>query len=218
MTDDFNQIVEVRINRIKSLTGHNKGTDEWLEAGGLALTVLHDTAGGSHPLFSVLDNALKKKDFDGVHAMSRSVVELFESGSLKSPRLAIAHEIEGDLLDIAQAQAQEAEKVSDTNRKQLQLAIAAFLTGASLEDGMRRLCDARGLTYDVAKTTISKLQSALYQPSRNIEIISSSENKQITMWGDTRNKADHGHFGDITQTEVVTMLMGVRAFLDKHLP
>lgn len=83
---------------------------------------------------------------------------------------------------------------------------------------MRRLCDAQEIAYDAGKTTISKLQTALYQPTKNVEIISASENKQIKSWGDTRNKADHGRFGDITHTEVVAMLMGVRAFLNKHLP
>lgn len=218
MTDDLNKIVKVRIERIKNLTRDNQGTNQYLEAGGLALTVLHDTVGGSHPLWAVLDTALKKNDWSGALAASRGVMTLFEQGSLKSPRLAIAHEIEGDLLDIAQAQAQAAETAKDPNQKQLQLAIAAFLAGASLEDALRRICDAQGIVYDVGRTTIAKFQTALYQPAKKIEVISASENKQITAWGDTRNKADHGRFGEITHTEVVAMIMGVRAFLDKHLP
>jgi len=218
MTDDLNAIIKARIERIEALANDDQGSDQWLEAGGLALTVLHDTVGGSHPLCAVLDNSLKKNDWSGALAASRGVVTLFKQGSLKSPRLAIAHEIEGDLLDIAQVQAQAAEATKDVNQKQLQLAIAAFLAGASLEDGLRRLCDAQGIAYEAGKTTISKLQAALYQPSKKIEVISVSENKQITAWGDTRNKADHGRFGEITHTEVVTMLMGVRVFLDKHLP
>ena len=68
------------------------------------------------------------------------------------------------------------------------------------------------------RTTIAKLQAILYQPSKNIQVITQSENKQITAWGDTRYKADHGKFHEITQTEVVAMLMGVRALGDKYLP
>ncbi len=218
MSDDLNAITKARIEQIKHLTHDERGSTQWLEAGGLSLTVLHDTVGGSHPLYAVLDNALKKNDFDGALAASRGVVTLYEQGSLKSPRLVIAHEIEGDLLDIAQGQAQAAETAKDANQKQLQLSISAFLAGASLEDALRRLCDARGIAYEAGRTTISKLQAALYQPAKQIEIISASETKQITAWGDTRNKADHGRFTEITQTEVVTMIMGVRAFLDKHLP
>ena len=218
MSDDLNTIVKALIERIRYLTNDEQGSDQWLEAGGLAMAVLHDTVGGRHPLCSVLDNALKNNAFRVALASARGVLALFEQGSLKSPRLAIAHEIEGDLLDIAQAQAQAAETAREASNKQLQLALAAFLAGAALEDALRRLCDAGGIAYEVGKTTISKLQTALYQPSKQIEVISSSENKQITTWGDTRNKADHGRFAEITQTEVVAMLMGVRAFLDKHLP
>jgi hypothetical protein len=145
-------------------------------------------------------------------------VALYEQGGFKSPRLAIAHEIEGNLLDIAQAQAQAGEANKDAGQKQIQLAVAAFLAGAALEDALRRLCDAHGVAYDAARTTIAKLQAGLYQPSKNIEYISNSENKQITSWGDTRNKADHGKFSELTQTEVISIIMGTRAFVDKHLP
>lgn len=218
MAEDRNEAMKSRIQRIRDLTRDNQGSLQFFEAGGLALTVLDDTVGGSHPLMAVLDNALKSKDYAGTVAASRAVVTLYEQGNLKSPRLAIAHEIEGNFLDIAQAQAQAAETSKDPNQRQLQLAIAAFLAGASLEDALRRLCDAHSIAYDVDRTSISKLQSALYQPSKKIEIISASENKQITVWGDTRNKADHGRFGEITHTEVVAMVLGVRALLDKHLP
>jgi hypothetical protein len=218
MSNDLAATVRARIERVKMLAGPGKGNVQNLEAGGLALTVLHDTVGGSHPLYAILDNALKNNHWAGALAASSGVVTLFEQGGLVSPRLAIAHEIEGDLLNIAQAQAEAAETTKDATQKQLQLAISAFLIGASLEDALRRLCDARGIGYEAGKTTISKLQTALYQPAKQIEVISSSETKQLTTWGDTRNKADHGRFAEITQTEVVTMLIGVRAFLEKHLP
>jgi len=167
---------------------------------------------------AVLQDALKSADWDRARAASRALVALYDEGALTSPRLAIAHEIEGDILDIGQRQAEQAEQSKDASGRQLHLALAAFLAGASLEDALRRLCDARGLSYDPQRASISKLQAALFQPSKQIEVISSSENKHITAWGDTRNKADHGRFGDITQTEVVSMLLGIRAFLEKHLP
>ncbi len=218
MAEDLNALIKGRIERIKFLTTERQGSHQYLEAGGLALTVLHDTVGGSHPLWAVLDNALKSKDWEGALAASRGIVILYEQGGLKSPRLAIAHEIEGNLLDIAQVQAQAAEANKDASQKQIQLAVAAFLAGAALEDALRRLCDAHGVAYDPARTTIAKLQAGLYQPSKNIEYISNSENKQITSWGDTRNKADHGKFSELTQTEVISIIMGTRAFIDKHLP
>ena len=184
----------------------------------LSQTVLYDTVGTSHPLMKVLDHGLKSKDWFDAFAASRAVVALYDKGGLSSPRLAIAHEIEGDILDIAEKQIEAFEKTSDANHKQLQLGIAAFLAGAALEDALRRLCDAHGINYDSHRTTISNLQAVLYQPSKQKEVISRSESKQITTWGDTRNKADHGRFSEITPSEVLFIVGGVRGFIDEHLP
>ena len=57
MSTDLNEILKTRIERIKRLTATSQGSREFLEAAGLSLTVLHDTVGGCHPLYAVLDNA-----------------------------------------------------------------------------------------------------------------------------------------------------------------
>lgn len=218
MTTTDEAAIRTRIDRIRHLTGDDQGTTEFYEAASIAQSVVHDTVGGSHPIMAALENALKSADWLRARAASRGVVALYDEGALKSPRLAIAREIEGEILDIAQAQAEAAETAKDPAHRQVHLGIAAFLAGASLEDALRRLCDARGLPYDAQRTSIAKLQAALYQPSKQIEAISQSENKHVTAWGDTRNKADHGRFSDITHTEVVAMVLGVRGLIDKHLP
>jgi hypothetical protein len=218
MTDSDNASIRARIDKIVRLCGDDQGSIQYFEAAALAQTVLHDTLGGSHPLMGGIQHALEKSDWQRAVAGARSVVTLFEHGALTSPRLAIAHEIEGDLLDIAQAQVEIAESAQTSGQKQLPLAVAAFLAGAALEDGLRRLCIARAVPFDTQRTSLAKLQGALYQPSKQVEVISSSENKQITAWGDSRNKADHGRFGEITHSEVLSMVIGVRAFLDRHLP
>jgi hypothetical protein len=217
MPANENTAIKGRINRMRGLVVAGGPTGSF-EAASLAQSVLYDTVGGGHPLMAALDDALKSPDWMRALAFSRSVIALYDEGAVQSPRLVIAHEIEGDIIDIAQAQAQAAETSKDPTQKQVQLAIAAFLAGATLEDALRRLCDARGLAYDVQRTSVSKLQAVLFQPSKQIEVISVSENKQITVWGDTRNKADHGRFSEITHTEVVAMVMGVRGFIDRHLP
>jgi hypothetical protein len=218
MPDDREETLARRIEQIRQLAKENQGSREWFEAGSLAQSVLHDTIGSGHPLMGALRHALEKADHNRAVAGARAVVRLYDEGGLQSPRLAIAHEIEGSLLDIADAQVQAAERASDLSTKQLQLAIAAFLTGAALEDSLRRLCDANEIAYDPQRTTIAKLQGALYQPGKQTEVINGSENKQITAWGDTRNKADHGKFSELTQSEVLMMVIGVRGFIDRHLP
>jgi hypothetical protein len=217
MTSDEDKTIKTRVERIRQLVRDDQGTAEYYEAASLAQSVLHDTVGGGHPIMSALEKAITSTDYTKAVGASKSVLVLYDQGALKSPRLTIAREIENDFLDIAQLQAQAAEASKDQTQKQVQLGIAAFLAGASLEDALRRLCNNHRLPYDPQRSSISKLQACLFQPSKQIEFISQSENKQITVWGDTRNKADHGKFTEITLTEVVTMIMGVRSFIDKHL-
>src|SRR5713101_4760868 len=166
MPANENTALRARIDRIRRLIGNEQGSTEYFEAASLAQSVLYDTVGGGHPLMAALESALKAADWSRAVAASRGLVTLYDEGALKSPRLAIAREIEGDILDIAQAQVQAAETSRDGTQKQLQLAIAAFLAGASLEDALRRLCDARGVSYDAQRTSLSKLQAALFQPSK----------------------------------------------------
>jgi hypothetical protein len=217
MVTDEEATIKARVDRIRAL--HEQADlHQFFEAASLAQSVVHDTVGGSHPIMAAIENAVAVGVRSRILGVCRTLITLHDQGALKNPRLTIAREIEGGFLDIAQAQAQAAELNKDPPQKQVQLGIAAFLAGGAIEDALRRLCDAHGVTYDTQKSSIAKLQTALYQPSKQIEIISQSENKQITAWGDTRNKADHGKFGEITQTEVVSMIMGVRSFIEKHLP
>ena len=157
------------------------------------------------------------EDFFKFVAAGRSVIHLYKTDELRSQPLAIAHEIEGNILDIAEERLKASENSEDLTQKQLLLAIAAFLTGAALEDALRRMCDARGLDYDRPHSTICKLSSLLYQPKEGIKVITVSENDYLTAWAKTRNNADHGHFSEITQKEVKGMIDGVRGFIDKHL-
>jgi hypothetical protein len=205
--------IKERIQHLQTLLGQDRGA----EASMMALAILHDTVGPRHPMVEVVDAALKTNWDVAQNRAVESVVALFQQGVLDSPALRIAHEIEGSFLDLADGQVTAAERATEPQRS-LSLAIAAFLAGAVLEDAMRRLCDANGIAYEANRTTLSKLQAVLYQPNKNIEVINASENKQITAWGDTRNKADHGHFADLTQSEVLMMVIGVRGFVDKHLP
>ena len=213
----FDENTEIQ-NRIEKIRGLIEGsTEELLEAVSLARSLVYDIRGDNHPLMGDLGKArqlLIVHRSESAIATCRSVIALHETGGLSSPRLEIAHEIEGDILDIAQKQVEMSEGNTNATHKQLQIGIAAFLAGAALEDALRRLCDASGISYN-PRTSISKLREALYQP---LEVISRSDNTQITAWGDTRNTADHGRFSEITHSEVLSMIIGVRGFIDRHLP
>ena len=219
MVLDENTEIQNRIEKIRDLIG--EGREELSEAVSLARSLVYDIRGDNHPVMEDLSKALQllymSRSAPAI-AACRSVIALHEEGGLSSPRLEIAHEIEGDILDIAQKQVEASERNTDATHKQLQIGIAAFLAGAALEDALRRLCDANSISYNPQRTSISSLQIELYQPTNQIEVISQSETKQITAWGDVRNKADHGRFSEITHSEVLSMVIGVRGFIDKHLP
>jgi hypothetical protein len=215
---DVSEAIKSRVGEIRRLSRDSQSSNAWFEAANLALSVLHDTVGGGHPLMSEIRDALSKADYSRAVAAARTVITLYEGGGLTSPRLAIAHELEGDLLEIAQQQVQRAERTTEPEVKTVNLGIAAFLAGAALEDGLRRLCDAHALPYDTKRTSLAQLQAVLYQPSSNIAVITASDNKQITAWGDARNKADHGKLSELTHAEVLAMVIGVRGFLDRHMP
>src|SRR5690242_12573968 len=154
MAEAENPTIKPRIQQIASLTQADREFTDFYQAASLAQSVIHDTVGGSHPIMSELESALKAADYNRAMAASKAVLALYSNGALKNPRLAIAGEIEEDLLDIAQTQAHAAEQTTDTSMKQTHLGIAAFLAGAAIEDALRRLCDARGLSYDAQRSSI----------------------------------------------------------------
>ena len=131
--------IQERIEKMRGLS-RIQSTNAACEAAILGLTGLNDTIGGSHPLMLQLSNAIEANKFGFLVAAVNSLIELYDQGMLKSPRLSIAREIEGDILDIAQAQVQTAESNNNVEQKALQLAVAAFLAGAAIEDTLPCSC------------------------------------------------------------------------------
>ena len=203
---------------MRSLIGGDSHIGHTHEAVALAQTLLHETLGNRHPLMATLNSFVQKPDFSQGEGTCRTIIALYEQGALTNPRLQIAKELEEDVIDVAERQWREAEKEPDPAIKQMRLAVAAFLCGAALEDALRRLCDKDGLEYDAANSSLSKLQAVLYSPSNGVTIVSKSENAQISAWAQTRNNADHGKFSLVTSPEVQSMMIGVRALIEKHLP
>lgn len=208
------ELINVRVNAIKTA----QDREDYAEAVGLAISLVHDTAGGTHPIVRQLQEANQARDWMMQRGAVSATLKLHEHGVLVSPALRIAHEIEGDVLNIAQGHLSLAEQASDATSRTIHLAITAALAGATLEDALRRIADGGGVSYDATNTSLSKLQTALYQPSKGIQFIDAGENKNITAWGETRNNADHGHFAKLTITDVSALLFGTRSFIDKHLP
>jgi hypothetical protein len=148
-------------------------------------------------------------------AAVRTLLSLYKTGALKSPALRVAKDLEGEILAVAEKQVNAAESSSDVPARQMRLAVAAFLAGAALEDALRRLCDKNAVSYEADRTSLTKLQTALY--SKGAEFISLSDHKAITSWGETRNNADHGHFDKLGNVQVAMMVVGIRDFIARTL-
>jgi hypothetical protein len=89
---------------------------------------------------------------------------------------------------------------------------AASLIGAVLEDGLRRICTNSGITLK-SKEDISSLGQKLLQK----QVYNPLQHKQVQVWNDVRNNADHGNFGEYKADDVKNMLEGVSGFLSTYL-
>jgi hypothetical protein len=118
-----------------------------------------------------------------------------EHGYLRRHSELIAGEIFTDFLDMAKSLVDNGYHVP-----------AASLTGAVLEDGLRRLARSNGLPVR-PRDDISSLNNRLAQRG----IYSNLVRQKIQVWSTIRNHADHGEFSDVLAPDVLDMLAGATA-------
>lgn len=123
------------------------------------------------------------------------------NGYLQRQADLIAAEVFGDFLDMAG-------HLVDKGYHQP----AASLIGAVLEDGLRRL--AR--THDVPVKKGDDL-GALNNRLADKGVYSNLVRKQVGVWADVRNKADHGEWTEFTAADVRAMYTGVTGFMAERL-
>jgi hypothetical protein len=89
---------------------------------------------------------------------------------------------------------------------------AASLIGAVLEDGLRRIANRDGVPV-APRDDLNALSSKLRQKGTFTPLVA----KQVTLWAEIRNHADHGEFDSISPENVAEMYRGVVAFLTQRL-
>jgi len=89
---------------------------------------------------------------------------------------------------------------------------AASLTGAILEDTLRKLLEGKGKVIP-QKTKIDSLNSELVKLGVYDKLIQ----KRITALADIRNNADHGHFDKFTKADVEDMIKWTIRFTADYL-
>ncbi len=114
----------------------------------------------------------------------------FEAGLLFDMRALIAAELLGDFLEQAEVLVRDGYHIP-----------AASLSGAVLEDTLRKLCEKRGLPVP-AKTKIDSLNTDLAKAGVYDKLV----HKRITALADIRNNADHGHFEKFSREDVEDMV------------
>lgn len=89
---------------------------------------------------------------------------------------------------------------------------AASLTGAVLEDSLRKLCDRNSLTLP-PKAGMEMLNVELAKAG----VYTTYVQKEIRAKTDIRNRADHGCFDEVERNDVANMIRWVKRFARKYV-
>jgi hypothetical protein len=131
----------------------------------------------------------------------RVVKEDVEDGFLTDIRTLVAAEVFADFLDMAKHLHERGYKDR-----------AAFLAGAVLENGLRRIASAKEIKVK-NKDDLSTLNNKL----ADVNVYTRMVQKQVKVWIDLRNHADHSRFEQYSNQEVTDMMRGVENLLANHL-
>ena len=131
----------------------------------------------------------------------RAVKEDLEGGYLTEVRTLVSAEVFTDFLEMARHLHENGYKDP-----------AASLAGAVLEDGLRRIAVAKGLTVRDREDL-----GSLNQKIANVNAYNRLVQKKIKVWTDVRNSADHGKFDEYSSEDVLDMIRGVETFLANQL-
>ena len=130
----------------------------------------------------------------------RRVRDDFTKGYLRDLRELAAAEVFTDFLDMA-----------DHLHANGYHAPAASIAGAVLEDSLRRL-HLKHIGPWQGDSSINKLNDGL----KKADVYGQAVWRQIQVWGDIRNNADHGHFSEVDPDQVKQMVSGIRDFIARH--
>lgn len=95
---------------------------------------------------------------------------------------------------------------------------AAIITGSTLEEHLRRLCQKNKIEYELIVNGNKRPKKAdlLNSELAKDNVYDKLEQKSITSWLDLRNKAAHGHYDDYDNKQVKLLIMGVREFIKRN--
>ena len=170
-----------------------------------ALVCLTDIFGSDHAYTKNFESGITQEPYTGhVKAGSgilRAALEDIEDGYLVPLKDMAAAEVFSDFLD-----------QTDHLLENKYFIPAASLAGAVLENGLRSLAERKNITVK-ARDSLSALNNKLAAKNAYSRL----RQKQIAVWTDVRNAADHGQFNKVTHNDVAELVRGVRNFLAQEL-
>ena len=159
--------------------------------------------------FDTLGSEPNKVEF--AVAFLRSVRMEVDAGSLDSLALQVEATVLADYLAQAEGLIQESKEV-------LTYVPAAVLAGASLERGLRILCERLDPAEPVARQGGGFLgMGALIDTLKRRQVFNELQAKQLRAWTALRNSAAHGKQEEFSRHQVEQMVEGIGAFLSQHL-
>lgn len=138
--------------------------------------------------------------FEAAFGILRAARDDYAHDMLFDTRVVIAAEVFDDFLEQA-----------DHLHSQGYYQAAAVIAGAVLEDGLRKLCDRKGIAQP-QNGTINPLNDALAKARIYTKLVQ----KQVTALADIRNNAAHGKLDQFTAADVADMLRQVRGVMTHH--
>jgi len=135
----------------------------------------------------------------------KAVQHEFARGLLNDVRRLLQADIFADFLQMAEYLLQEGYKDP-----------AAVVIGSVLEDALRKLAQAHGIATSSSSGKILTLEP-LNQELGRAGIYDRLVQKQVTSWGELRNRAAHGQYDSYDEQQVQMMLLFVQKFCGDHL-
>lgn len=93
---------------------------------------------------------------------------------------------------------------------------AAVIIGSVLEDTLRKLAESNGINTTKPNGKPLTLEPLNIELAK-IDVYDKLTQKQITSWGELRNKAAHGHYDEYQKEQVQMMLLFIQQFCGSHL-
>ena len=183
---------------------------EWVEDGLFqqwrtsSLALLHSVFNLNGVHYNVFEERCKWPQYNDAKrglAILRAAKEDIEGGYLQKVETLVSASVFSDFLEMAN-------HLLDNGYKDP----AASLTGAVLEDSLRRIC----VSNDLAVRSDDNISSMNKKLADN-DIYNRLQQREIEVWNKLRDYADHGHFNEYKADNVKDMLVGVQKFLSGYL-